>query len=100
MTSINRRTRARRIAKRPLQLESLEARHLLAAFTPTPDADDGAAGSLRAAVVASQSNQEDDTVELGAGIYTLRLGDLLVNESGTNLRVVGAGAEQTVVKID
>jgi hypothetical protein len=97
-TSRSRRI-ANRLASRRLKLESLEDRCLFALFTPTPSADDGTSESLRAAVVASQSNQVDDTIDLGEGIYTLRLGDLVINERNTNLRIEGAGAERTVIKI-
>ena len=65
---------------RRLQLESLEIRRVLATFAPLPSYSDGEVGSLRATVVATQSNGQADTIELAAGLYQLNLGDLLINE--------------------
>ena len=94
-----RRTTSHKV-NRHLRIESLEERCPFAIFTPLPSAEDGSSESLRSAVVASQSNQADDTIELSAGIFTLRLGDLVIHERNTNLRIEGAGAEQTVIKIE
>ena len=61
-TRWNARRRNRRCLSR--QLEALEARRVLAGFNLTDDVADGEAGSLRDAVIQSNSNGEDDVITL------------------------------------
>lgn len=89
------------------RLESLEARVLLATFNPLPSAVDGAEDSLRAAIIASNTNGEDDTIELATAEYLLTAsgreedlgatGDLDVREQGSTLIIRGKGIDLTII---
>src|SRR5262245_27759298 len=90
-------------------VEGLEERQLPALFAPVPGATDGAAGSLRAAVIASNSNGQDDVITLQAGTYKLTVansagqenaaaqGDLDLTEAGRTVTIQGAGRDRTVI---
>ncbi|MCD0458259.1 choice-of-anchor Q domain-containing protein [Roseiconus lacunae] len=103
-----RKRRPRRSARRQPYLEGLEKRHLLAAITvdtltDTVDASDGVT-SLREAILQSNSNGEDDTINLPSGTLTLSVagsgenmgatGDLDVTETNS-LTIIGS--ENTVI---
>lgn len=90
--------------------EGLEGRILLAAFNPLPSAVDGSPGSLRSAIIIANSNNQDDTINLSAGTYTLSVvngvagqenaaarGDLDLTERNTTITIVGAGNSQTII---
>src|SRR6478735_1103908 len=90
---------------RKLFLESLESRRLLATFSAAFSAADGAAGSLRAAIISSNGNGQDDTINLSTGYYQLTkgnasgaqenaaaTGDLDVGDAGHMLTIQGQGA--------
>ena len=89
--------------------EQLEARQLLTTFSPDILAIDGAPNSLRAAIIASNTNGQDDVINLGAGYWKLVLpnavgqenaaatGDFDLTESGKTITIQGAGAGQTFV---
>ena len=62
-------------------MEPLEDRALLAIFNPLPGAADGAAGSLRAAILAANTNAQNDTINLQAGTYTLSLANVADQEN-------------------
>ena len=54
----------------PLRFEPLECRRMLAVFNVTAAVADGAAGSLRTALVAAASNADtSNTINLAAGSY-------------------------------
>ncbi|MCC9600308.1 Ig-like domain-containing protein [Stieleria sp. JC731] len=82
---------------RRLQIDRLEQRRLLAVYSPSPDVSDGESGSLRAAVIASQSNGEDDTIELTSGIYRLSEDELVIGENLTKLQITGDGSGSTII---
>ena len=81
------------VGGRPLRFEPLECRRMLAVFNVTAAAADGAAGSLRAALVAAASNADaSTTINLAAGTYTLTDsadGNLLVHN-------LAGGADQDI----
>jgi hypothetical protein len=90
-------------------LETLESRRLLAIFHPSPGIADGAAGSLRAAIIAANGNGVDDTIHLAGGTYKLTktnsggqqenaalTGDLDVNEAGRVLTIQGQGESSVI----
>lgn len=90
--------------------EQLEDRTLLASFNLAAGVSDGAAGSLREAIITANSNGEADTIVLGAGTYTLDIantagqeglaanGDLdILADGGNSLTITGAGAGSTVI---
>src|SRR5262249_37657185 len=89
--------------------EALEDRTLPAVFNPLPSAGDGAAGSLRAALVAANGNGEDDTITLSPGLYKLTVantagqenasaeGDLDLTEAGHTITLQGAGPDLTLL---
>jgi hypothetical protein len=59
----------------------LEQRTLLASFTPLVAAADGAVNSLRAAIVASNGNGQNDTITLQTGTYNLTLANTAGQEN-------------------
>jgi len=59
--------RTERLSRRKLLLEQLEDRALMTTFNVTASVTDGAAGSLRDAIVTANSNGQDDTINLAAG---------------------------------
>ncbi len=90
--------------------ERLEDRTLLAAFNPLAATADGAAGSLRDAIITANSNAEGDTITLEAGTYTLDVsnslgqenagaeGDLdILADGGNTVTIRGAGAGSTFI---
>jgi hypothetical protein len=94
------------------QLEELEARATPATFFVDPGAADGAAGSLRAAVIASNAgtNTDDDVIHMPAGTYALTLanpgalqenaaasGDLDFTSPLHRVILQGAGRDSTVL---
>lgn len=103
--------------KRRCQLESLEARRVLATFQVVAETPDGEPGSLRAAIVAANQNNEDDVIELAEGTYQLTLprvnerytrddeptilnavgGDLDLTEKGFQITIRGLDAASTVI---
>jgi hypothetical protein len=103
----------RRGARRPAHckplFDLLEGRQLMAPFTPAAGAADGAANSLRAAIVLSNINGQDNTIVLQAGVYHLTTpnlgaqensgasGDLDLAGIGHTITIVGAGAGITVI---
>jgi hypothetical protein len=91
-------------------VELLEGRCVPAVFFASPAAADGAAGSLRAAVLQANGDSQDDTILLGAGVYNLTLanasglqensaatGDLDVTGANHTVTIQGAGAGATVI---
>ena len=65
---------------------------------------DGGAGSLRQAIINANSTPGTDTINLGAGTYTLTIGGAGENAAATgdlditdNLTIVGAGADTTII---
>jgi hypothetical protein len=95
-----------------LLLEMLEARQMLALFNPLESAADGAANSLRAAIIAANSNGQDDVIQLTSGRYELTVansagqenaaaqGDLDIlsdYSAGQTLTIVGRGASNTFI---
>jgi hypothetical protein len=93
----------------PLRLEALEDRRVPAVFNPLPSAPDGAPGSLRADIIAANSNGQDNTIILQQGHYLLTLpntagqenaaatGDLDLTAVGHTITIQGAGTDVTVV---
>ncbi|MFO0958951.1 MAG: hypothetical protein U0800_16250 [Isosphaeraceae bacterium] len=53
---------------------------------PSPTAADGVPGSLRAAIIASNANAQDDTIQLSAGTYQLTI----ANTAGQENAAAGA----------
>ncbi len=92
-----------------LPIEWLEGRTLLSTFYPVVAAADGAANSLRAAIIEANSNGHDDTILLQAGTYGLTVpnsagqenaaaeGDLDLTESNHSLIIRGAGTNKTII---
>ncbi|MEA2734772.1 MAG: large repetitive protein, partial [Humisphaera sp.] len=90
-------------------VESLESRVLLAAFYPSPATPDGAPYSLRQAVMTSNTNGQNDTINLKAGTYELTLqnllgqenfaatGDLDLKEATRTVTFKGAGVKKTFI---
>src|SRR5262245_22850697 len=86
--------KSRRPARAPLSVEALETRLAPAAFAASAAAADGAAGSLRAAIIAANGNGQDDVITLTGDTYQLsvantagqenaaRQGDLDLTEAG------------------
>src|SRR5215469_9922960 len=78
-----------------LRLEALEDRTVPSTLTVTSAADDGSAGTLRAAIAGSSSG---DTVNFDPGLagqtITLTGGELAITQS---LTIVGLGADQLTV---
>src|SRR5262249_12622026 len=101
--------RAKRGARRlrPLRVEWLENRNLLTIFHPLAGAVDGAANSLRAAIIAANTNHQNDTIYLQGSLYQLSItnssgqenaaqeGDLDLTESGFSVTFIGAGPSLT-----
>ncbi|MFT5524521.1 MAG: hypothetical protein ACI9HK_002476, partial [Pirellulaceae bacterium] len=93
--------------QRALQFETFEERRLLAVYTPLPGAADGSAGSLRAAIQASNTNNEDDVIILGVGTYTISLGgagddlngggDFDILDTGNSVHFTGQGIGSTII---
>lgn len=94
---------------RPLVWEPLETRALLAVFHPLSFVLDGSTDSLRAAIVAANSNGEDDTIILEPDIYGLTVanssgqenaaakGDLDLTEANHTITIQGQGAGLSVI---
>src|SRR5687768_9955254 len=91
-------------------VESLESRTLLASFYPLTTAADGALNSLRAAVIASNGNNQNDTINLKSGRYELTIpnvgglqenaaatGDLDLTDDGFTVTFKGAGQNKTFI---
>ena len=78
-------------------VEALESRRLLAAFTVTTTADAGA-GSLRAALAASDTNGQADTITFSPTIAggTIALGSQLTVTEGEPLSITGPAAGITL----
>jgi len=87
---------AERLRRRRMLLEQLEERSLLATFNVTANVADGAEGSLRAAITAANSSNQDDTINLAAGTYTLTQW-LSVSEMGKTITFQGDTAANTIV---
>jgi hypothetical protein len=94
---------------RPL-LEALEDRLAPAVFNPLPNLLDSTTGNtLRAAVIAANGNGQDNTINLGVGVYGLSItntnghenaaaqGDLNLTAAGHTLVIQGAGPDATVI---
>ena len=108
-TSLRRATNRDPVQAASPPVEQLESRELLAVFSVNPNVADGAAGSLRAAIQNSNTNQADDTIYLAPGRYVLSLdnsvaetavgdrGDLDVTESGKTLVLQGSGTDSTIL---
>jgi hypothetical protein len=90
-------------------VEALEGRLVPANFAPTVFSDSGP-GSLRAAVIAANTNGQDDVITLAAGTYQLTIqntgsgqenaaatGDLDLTEAGHRVIIEGQGAAQTTI---
>ncbi|WP_345327193.1 choice-of-anchor Q domain-containing protein [Novipirellula rosea] len=94
---------------RRLVHEPLESRDMLAVFAPSPIAVDGAADSLRAAIIQANQNSQNDTIELAAGVYRLSLenpngqenaarsGDLDFSEINFTVTIQGQGIGKTII---
>ena len=96
-----------------LSLELLEDRRLLATFSPQANIFDGNPGSLREAIIASNGNSQDDTINLGIGWYRMGLnnvngsgqenaaatGDFDLTEAGRTVTIQGKGAG-TIIDAD
>jgi hypothetical protein len=92
-----------------LSVEALESRRLLTTFMPAASAADGAANSLRAAILLSNINGQDNVIRLQAGVYQLTIPNLVVQEnsgargdldlsgSGHTITIEGAGMNSTVI---
>src|SRR5262249_3389564 len=92
-----------------LLLEGLEDRRVPATFSPMASAADGTANSLRAAIIAANTNGQDNTINLQAGTYLLTLpnttgqenaaatGDLDLTSGGHTITIQGAGTAATVI---
>jgi hypothetical protein len=90
-------------------LEALEDRRVPAVINPLPSTPDGAPGSLRADIIAANSNGQDNTIILQQGHYLLTLpntagqenaaatGDLDLTSGGHTITIQGVGADATVV---
>jgi hypothetical protein len=90
-------------------LELLEDRMLPDRFTAIPGAPDGAAGSLRADVIAANNNGQDNVIDLQAGLYQLTIpnvnghevgaatGDLGITSAGHTLTIEGVDANTTFI---
>ncbi len=101
--------RAGKTPKRPgrSNLEPLEPRLLLAAYSLLPDVVDGEVGSLREAILRANTNGEDDVIELAPGTYRLTLrganeanaasGDLDLTDSQHQIVIRGADAATTII---
>jgi hypothetical protein len=101
---------SRSVRHRIHSLEPLEDRALLANFSPVPNVADGAANSLRAAIIASNTNNQNDTITLKSGTYSLSIantagqenaaaqGDLDLTEAGRTITFRGAGAGKTIIE--
>jgi hypothetical protein len=100
--------RQRPVRRKPC-LETLEDRLVPATFNASALAADGAAGSLRAAVIAANSNGQDNVINLTGDTYLLTLtnpaghesaaatGDLNLTGAGHTLVIRGAGPGQTFI---
>src|SRR6516225_9748921 len=73
-------TRLRRARLRP-QLEVLEDRLAPAVFAPLAATPDGAPGSLRADIIAANSNGQDNVINLQADFYKLTLENVAGQEN-------------------
>jgi len=74
-------------------LEQLEDRRLLATFHPLASAPDGSPQSLRAAIIAANSNGQDNTIVLQTGTYELTIPNTAGHESAAaqgDLNLTGA----------
>ena len=91
--------------RRPI-LEQLESRlapavYHVNTFQDTPLVNSATAQdasghvSLRSAVIAANTTQQDDTIILSAGVYKAQTGEFEVHG---NLRIVGQGAGQTAIE--
>jgi hypothetical protein len=102
------RKHARKSPTCRLRVEVLETRLVPATFNPPANAADGAAGSLRAAVIAANGNGQDNVINLQAGLYRLTIpnasgqqenaaatGDLDLTAAGHTITFQGAGADAT-----
>lgn len=69
---------------------------MMATFNVTANVADGAAGSLRAAITAANSNNENDTINLAAGTYVLTQW-LSLTENGKTITFQGDTAANTIV---
>ncbi len=78
-------------------LEQLEDRSLMATFNVTAGVADGAAGSLRAAITAANSNGQNDTINLAAGTYVLSSALPQLSEMGKSITFQGDTAANTIV---
>jgi hypothetical protein len=99
------------LRRRPT-LEPLEDRFLPTVLNPLPGTPDGAAGSLRVAIIAANSNGQDDVIQLQAGLYSLTVGnqnghengalrgDLGVTEAGHVLTIQGVDASATFIDVN
>src|SRR4051794_33474723 len=83
-------------------VEALEDRYAPAVFSVSPAAPDGTAGSLRSAIIAANTNGQDDVILLQPGTYQLSVagqgenaaaqGDLDLTDAGHSVAIQGAGA--------
>lgn len=101
--------RRRNSLRANVRLEELEGRLVMAAFFPLQSAADGAAGSLRDAIIQANSNGQDDVITLADGTYKLTLanpggqenaaktGDLDLTESGHSITIQGNGGNNTII---
>jgi hypothetical protein len=90
-----------------LGVEQLEDRWVPAVLVPTTFSDGIGIGSLRDAILTSDSNGQSNTIDLSAGTYNLSLagrgnlagttGALEVNDAGFTVNIQGAGAGQTFI---
>src|SRR5439155_14796923 len=81
-----------------LQVELLEDRTVPATLTPTTFADGTGPGTLRNAIAQANSNNQDNTIVLAPGTYTLSPafgGELAVTGVGHALTIQGSG--QTII---
>src|SRR4051794_39051414 len=88
----------RRVAHRRPRIELLEDRLTPSSFHVTPTADDGASGSLRAAIAAAGAANGESVIHMAPGTYHLTQGVLDI--IGGKLRLSADGAGSATVEQD
>ena len=103
--------RSARTAARPIGIEWLELRTLLANYNPWASAPDDPLNShsLRSAIIGANHSSGDDVITLQKGVYNLSItnsngqenhaceGDLDLTQSGRKVTIQGAGAGKSII---